>query len=204
MARTQAADFDKRREAIMETAAGLYARKGFLGASVAEIAAACQTSKSLIYHYYPSKEDILFDVMDSHVQSLTEAARAIDETEQDPATKVRRIAAALMALYAGREANQKVLLNELANLPPDRRAIIVDHQRQLLDLMDVVLLALRPDLEDDRPQRRALVMMFFGMLNWTHTWFDPTGPIKNHEIADIASAMFLSGLMQSAPAAVAR
>jgi len=199
MARTQAADFDKRRESIMETAAGLYARKGFLGASVAEIAAACETSKSLIYHYYPSKEDILFDVMDSHVQSLTEAARIIDETEDDPSEKVRRIAAALMVLYAGHEANQKVLLNELSNLPLDRRTVIVDHQRQLLDLMDAVLLSLRPDLDNDRPRRRALVMMFFGMLNWTHTWFDPAGPVKNSEIADIASGMFLAGLEKRAP-----
>ncbi len=182
----------------MDTAAGLYASKGFLGASVAEIAAACQTSKSLIYHYYPSKEDILFDVMDSHVQSLVEATREIDEAGSDPVAKVHRIASALMALYAGHEANQKVLLNELANLPPDRRAIIVDHQRQLLDLMDGVLLALRPDLGSEKARRRALVMMFFGMLNWTHTWFDPAGPIKNHEIAAMASAMFLAGLGQPA------
>ncbi|TCM02914.1 TetR family transcriptional regulator [Sphingomonas sp. PP-CC-3G-468] len=178
----------------MDTAAGLYASKGFLGASVAEIAAACQTSKSLIYHYYPSKEDILFDVMDSHVQSLVEAARAIDNTESDPVAKVHRIAAALMALYAGHEANQKVLLNELGNLPADRRAIIIDHQRQLLDLLDTVLLALRPDLADDKARRRTLVMMLFGMLNWTHTWFNPAGAIKNHEIAEMASSMFLAGL----------
>lgn len=185
----------------METAAGLYAAKGFLGASVAEIAAACQTSKSLIYHYYPSKEDILFDVMDSHVQSLVEAVRAIDNTETNPVAKIHKIAAALMALYAGHEANQKVLLNELANLPPDRRAIIVEHQRQLLDLLDAVLIVLRPDLASDKPKRRALVMMFFGMLNWTHTWFDPTGPIRNHEIADMASAMFLAGLAHPAVSA---
>ncbi len=196
MARTQAADFDKRREAIMDTAAGLYASKGFLGASVAQIAAACHTSKSLIYHYSPSKEDILFDVMDSHVQSLVEAARAIDEVEPDPANKVRRIAAALMLLYAGHEANQTVLLNELGNLPDERRAIIVDHQRQLLDLMDGVLLALRPDLEDAKPRRRALVMMFFGMINWTHTWFDPAGGINNAEIAEMASSLFLAGVIR--------
>ena len=196
MARTQAADFDKRREAIMDTAAGLYATKGFLGASVAELASACQTSKSLIYHYYPSKEDILFDVMDSHVQSLVEAARAIDAAESDPVAKVRLIATSLMKLYAGHEANQKVLLNELANLPPDRRAIIVGHQRQLIDLMDAVLVAIRPDLAGNRPQRRALVMMFFGMLNWTHTWFDPTGPVKNPEIAEMASSIFLAGVAQ--------
>ena len=60
MARTQAPDYEERRIAIIDKAAELFARRGFMGASVADLAAACQTSKSLIYHYFPSKEDILF------------------------------------------------------------------------------------------------------------------------------------------------
>lgn len=77
MARTQAADFEKRREAIVEHAARLFAERGFLGASIADLAAACSTSKSLIYHYYASKEDILFDVMHAHVGALLDAAEEI-------------------------------------------------------------------------------------------------------------------------------
>jgi AcrR family transcriptional regulator len=77
MARTQAADYEERRTAIVEQAAKLYAVHGFLGASLAELASACNTSKSLIYHYYASKEDILFDVMDSHVEALNHAADTI-------------------------------------------------------------------------------------------------------------------------------
>ena len=194
MARTQAADFEQRREAIMDTAAKLYAERGFLGASMSEIAAACKTSKSLIYHYYPSKEDILFDVMDSHVQSLVEAARRIEDGQGQPDTKIRAIAEALMKLYAGAEANQKVLLNELGNLPPERRSIIVEHQRLLLDIMDRLLLMSRPDLSESKPLRRAAVMMFFGMLNFTHTWFDQTGPVSGAHVAKMAANMFIAGL----------
>ncbi len=194
MARTQAADFEQRREAIMETAARLYARRGFLGASVSEIAAACKTSKSLIYHYYPSKEDILFDVMDSHVQSLVEAAREIEVRPAPAKDRICAIAVALMKLYAGAEPNQKVLLNELGNLPDGRRKIIVEHQRQLLDIMDRLLLETRPDLADNKPRRRALTMMFFGMLNFTHTWLNQSGPISGSEIAMMAANMFIAGL----------
>lgn len=194
MARTQAADFEQRREAIMETAARLYARRGFLGASVSEIAAACKTSKSLIYHYYPSKEDILFDVMDSHVQSLVEAAREIEIGSAPAEERIREIAVVLMKLYAGAEPNQKVLLNELGNLPEERRQIIVEHQRQLLDIMDRLLLEARPDLADDKPRRRALTMMLFGMLNFTHTWLNQSGPLSGSEIALMAADIFIAGL----------
>jgi AcrR family transcriptional regulator len=194
MARTQSPEYDKRRDAITVAAASLYAAKGFLGASVAELAAACDTSKSLIYHYYPSKEDILFDVMNSHVQSLVEAATTIEAGDDTPETKLRTLAHALMRLYSGAQAHQKILLNELPNLPEPRRALIVQHQRDVLDVVDRLLIAMRPRLTTQPAQRRPIVMMFFGMLNWTHIWFDPNGPVKPDTIADLATDMFLGGL----------
>lgn len=193
MARTQAADYDRRRDAIMRAAAAIYAERGFLGTSMAQIAAGCGASKSLIYHYYPSKEDILFDVMDSHVQGLTMAARAIVASPGPPAGKVRAIAGALMERYADAKANHKVLLNELGNLPFERRQTIVRHQRELLDVFDGLVGELRPDLRADAARRRVLTMLFFGMLNWTHTWLDPEGPIPGADVAQTAAAMFLAG-----------
>jgi AcrR family transcriptional regulator len=194
MARTQSADYDRRREAIMEAAAALYAERGFLGASVAELADACDISKSLLYHYYPSKEDILFDVMDSHVQGLVEAATRIEAGEGEAEARLRALAHELMRLYSGAQAHQKILLNELANLPEPRRKIIVKQQRDVLDAVDRLLIELRPKLANNAVLRRPIVMMFFGMLNWTHIWFDPNGPIKAGTIADLATDMFLGGL----------
>ncbi len=194
MARTQSADYDKRREMIRQTAAELYASKGFLGASISAIAEACDTSKSLIYHYYPSKEDILFDVMDAHVQILVEAAQRVEVEDAPPDVKLRHLAHELMRLYNGAQVQQKILLSELHNLPPKRRAEIVAHQRQVVDVVDRLLAALRPDLHDRPTLRRPIVMMFFGMLNWTHTWFNPNGPVTGDAIADMASDMFLGGL----------
>lgn len=201
MARTQALDYDKRRLAIMETAASLYASHGFLGTSVAQIAEACKTSKSLLYHYYPSKEDILFDVMDSHVLSLIEATREIEALDATASEKVRRLADALMGIYVGAQAHQKVLLNELTNLAEDRRTTIISHQRELLTLVDGLVLVLRPDMAKAKAERRALVMLFFGMINWAHTWYDADGPVKPAAFAKMASDLFLGGLKAGAGSA---
>ncbi|MBB5373015.1 TetR/AcrR family transcriptional regulator [Acidocella aromatica] len=194
MARTQSADYDKRRDMIRDVAAELYAKKGFLGASIAAVAEACDTSKSLIYHYYPSKEDILFDVMDTHVQMLVEAAQRVEAEGGAPETRLRHLAHELMRLYNGAQVDQKILLNELSNLPPERRAEIVRQQRLVIDVVDRLLIELRPHLSDNPTLRRPIVMMFFGMLNWTHIWFDPNGPVKSGAIADMATDMFLGGL----------
>lgn len=194
MARKQAADYEQRREAIIDRAADLFAAKGFLGSSVADLAEACNTSKSLIYHYYPSKEDILHAVMASHVEQLTAAATDVAAMPPDPAARLRELSRRFMRLYIGAASRQKVLLNDLAHLPPDRRAEIVTGQRALVTLVEDILATLRPSLADDAAHRRTAAMLFFGMINWTHTWMKPTGPLGADEIADMATGMVLNGI----------
>ncbi len=194
MARTQSADYDKRLVLITDTAAELYAKRGFLGTSVAELSAACNMSKSLVYHYFPAKEDILFAVMWGHVSALVEVARGISAIDAPPEARLRRLSAALMAAYSQAQPAQKILLNELDNLPPDKRAMVVQAQREVLDTVDTILVALRPHLAAQPPQRRPIIMMFFGMLNWTHIWFNRNGPVSAQEIASLAADMWLGGL----------
>jgi AcrR family transcriptional regulator len=199
MARTQAADYDQRRAAIVDKAAELYARRGFAGASVADLAAALGASKSLIYHYYPSKEDILFAVMDQHLRQLTGAAEFVMAQTLEPAEKLREIARAFMRLYVGAAARHKVLLNELDSLPPERRAEIVRRQRRLIGAVEGLLVDIQPKLRAQPQILRPAAMLFFGMINWTHTWFREDGPASAAEIADLAADLALGGLQGLGP-----
>jgi len=194
MARTQAADYDQRREGIVAAAAELYARRGFLGASIADLAQACGSSKSLIYHYFSAKEDILFEVMASHIEELRAAVREVEASPAPPADKLRDLARRFMALYAGAAARQKVLLNELGHLPPTRRDEIVSWQRELVSAVELLLTRLRPALADRPGGARPIALLFFGMINWTHTWYDPAGPAAPDAIADAAVDLVLGGL----------
>jgi AcrR family transcriptional regulator len=192
MARTRAEDYDERRQAIVEKAALLYAKKGFDGASLADLARACKTSKSLIYHYFPSKEDILFEVMESHIHALVEAARAAVKSNAPAAAMLRLLTHDLMHLYAGASARHRVLLNELSRLPERQRTQIVREQRELIDIVSGLLTAIRPNLSPE--MRVPAAMLYFGMINWTHTWFDPKGPVTPDAIADMAADIATRGL----------
>ena len=198
MARTQAADYGVRREAIVEKAARLYAERGFLGASISDLAKVCRISKSLIYHYYPSKEDILFDVMHSHVRALLDAAEAIIARGLAPAEALRAITTEFMKHYAGAAARQKVLLNELNHLPKQRRAIIVDIQHRLIGIVRDILTDLRPELRAKPALGLPAAMLYFGMINWTHTWMDPAGAVKPVRVAELSADIFLDGFVKAA------
>lgn len=197
MARTQAADYDERKDAIVEAAAGLFAARGFNGASVADIAERCESSKSLIYHYYQSKEDILYDVMISHVRALEQAAAEATAGAGAPAQKLRDLTQAFMALYVGAANRHKVLLNDLDKLPAARSGEIVAVQRGLIDKVGELLAAIEPALAKRKGARVPAAMLYFGMINWTHTWFDPKGAVSPGALAEMAADLTLGGLAKA-------
>lgn len=187
MARTQAEDYDEKREAIVEEAARLFAARGFDGASLADLAAACGISKSLFYHYYPSKEQILFAVMDGHMEALL---TAIAPPQADPRRALQEFARRLLRLYAGAADKQKVLLYELARLPVGERRQIVAKERKLVAFVEDIIAKAEPHA--DKAELRAKTMLFFGMLNWTHTWLKQGGGISRDDVADLAAKAILS------------
>lgn len=193
MARTQAADYGDRRLAIIETAAKLYADRGFLGASIADLAAACGASKALIYHYFPSKEDILFEVMDSHIRSLSEIEAEISRLDAPASDRLRALTHSFMQAYVGAEARHKVLLNDLERLPEERRTAIINRQRAIVDYVQRLMEEAHPQLAD-RGLGRAAAMLYFGMINWTHTWFNAHGPVSPDALAELAADMVTRGL----------
>ena len=183
MARTQAADYEQRREAIVDKAAALFARRGFLGASMSDLATACETSKSLLYHYYSSKEDLLFAVMLSHVDQLVDDVAEVMRHGKASDEKFSALIHAFMNHYVGAADRQKVLLNELENLPVKERGVIVAKQRTVIDNLQHLLIDIFGDT--NRAEARVRTMLVFGMINWTHTWFDPKGPVTADRLADM-------------------
>lgn len=193
MARTQAADYEERKEAILAHASSLFAERGFLGTSVMDIALACGASKSLLYHYYPSKEDVLFDVMTSHVDLLLDDVDTVLALDLPPGESLHTVLHYFMRHYVGASDRQKVLLNELENLPADKRQEIVATQRKIVDAVQTLLVAALPEHCADPVKARGRTMLLFGMINWTGNWFDPTGKLTYQQIADMAYEMVLSG-----------
>jgi AcrR family transcriptional regulator len=190
MARPQSPDYDRRREAIVAAAARLYARRGFRGASVADLAKACKSSKSLIYHYFPAKEDILYEVMASHLDALV--AAATQATRSGTAEeRLRALTLSFMRLYVGAQDRHKVLLNELDNLAAGPRSEVIAKQRRIIAMVEELIRALRPQ---SGPLALPLTMLFFGMINWTHTWFRGEGRVSADSLAELAVELMLGGL----------
>ncbi|HEX6519301.1 MAG TPA: TetR/AcrR family transcriptional regulator [Streptosporangiaceae bacterium] len=85
-------DPERTRQDILRVAIGEFARSGYSGARVDEIAAKTRTTKRMIYYYFGSKEQLYIAVLE-HVYSVArEAERFLDVDHLDPVAAVRRLA----------------------------------------------------------------------------------------------------------------
>lgn len=194
MARPRAEDYAEKQQRIRDCAAELFAARGFEATSAADIAAEGGFSKALIYHYFSSKEEILQDLLEAHMDALLEAAKASLSEADSPRARLRAFVRAHMRLYATSRARHLLLINQLGALPFKGRQAIVAKQRKLIGLADELFVAVAPSLKTQPEIRFPTAMSFYGMINWTCIWYRPDGTLSPDQFADLASDLFLDGL----------
>lgn len=77
---------DERREQILAAAAKVFSRKGLAAAKIAEVAAQAGTSHGLVYHYFPSKEELFTALLEQALNGsvwVTQGALAQPGTPRD-------------------------------------------------------------------------------------------------------------------------
>ena len=70
MARTRSENYDGIHLGILTNAARLFSAQGYMRASIADLADACKLSRGALYHYFNSKEAILFAILDAHIREM--------------------------------------------------------------------------------------------------------------------------------------
>lgn len=193
MARPRADDYLEKQQLILEGAATLFARKGFAGTSIATIAESCNTSKALIYHYYQSKESMLFDMLHTHCELLLETAQEIMQRPAlQPEQKLRQLLRSFMSIYVSARDKHVVLLNDLHWLPEKQQKQIRELERKVIDIFKSLVRTIRPELGEKTVT--ALSMSLMGSINWTYIWFKPDGALTPQKFADITAGLFFAGI----------
>ncbi|HXO53816.1 MAG TPA: TetR/AcrR family transcriptional regulator, partial [Mycobacterium sp.] len=77
-----------RREQILQTAQKLFADKGFRETNLEDVAIQLGFRRQAVYHYFPSKEDILYELIDRAGQSIATSAQPTLDADIPPAEKL--------------------------------------------------------------------------------------------------------------------
>jgi len=197
MARPKSASHDLKRDQILDVAAQCFARQSFPAASMNDIAAACGTSKARLYHYYESKEAILFDLLDRYTQRLLaligEAEAHAQRHNLSERAALHGLVRSFLAEYETSATRHVALVSDTKFLGEAQRELILNRQRDVVSAFTRFLRRAYPDRITPANQT-AITMMLFGMINWTFTWLRPGGPMSYAGFADEVVQVLEGGL----------
>lgn len=178
-------EYDRKRRAIVQGAAEVFAERGFVAGTTKEIAAKVGLSQPAIYHYLGSKEDLLREIVlriEHDMRRALETALAAGST---PEEQLRHIVHEYTAAIIENRTTFAVYYKELHQLPPSVRKRIADAEKEFVADVAAVVAKLQRDgrLPEDKPTM-VLTEGIIGMVSWTHRWYRAAGPLDAGAIAE--------------------
>ena len=185
---------EKKRQAVLQTAARLFNERGFHATSLDDIAERLHVTKPTLYYYVKSKDDILLECVRTALAMMQAGiaevrlggGRALDQLQ------------ACMRIYAGivmEDFGQCVIRIGEDPLPPPLKKELrrlkagIDHEfRRLIDegIAEGSLVPCDPKLA---------AFMLAGALSWIGRWYRPGGEMTPDQIADQGIALLLGGVL---------
>ncbi|MRJ75603.1 TetR family transcriptional regulator [Aeromicrobium sp. SMF47] len=154
-----------RREQILDTAATLFAERGFHGVSMHDIGGACGISGPALYKHFAGKDDILTQALTSISEQLLAEGRARSRGAADASEALDALIAWHIDFALSHPALIVIQEREWANLGVEGRREVRALQLAYIDIWVDVVRRLRDDL--DAAEARAAVQATFGLLNST-------------------------------------
>ncbi|MEE8459794.1 MAG: TetR/AcrR family transcriptional regulator [Phycisphaerales bacterium] len=193
--------YDERLNRILESATVVIARQGYRKASMRAIATATGVSLAGLYHYFDSKDTMLFLIQFRTFTSLLSNLREKLHGVSDPVEQLRVMIRAHVSYFAANMAALKVCSHELDSLSGDAYDETLRIRREYYELTRSVVDRVIGDAgENGSLDRRIATMSLFGTLNWLYRWYDPKKDRSPTALANQISTQFLQGVLGRVPA----
>lgn len=184
-----------RREEMVSAAATLFSARGYHGTSMQHLGDALGLQRGSLYAHIGSKEELLFDVVDSGATHFLARAEEVLASDAFARVKLERflvghIETAILHLDAA-----TVFLNEWRYLSEEPRAMIQtkrDRYEQIVRLIIEEGVAAREFRGDADVRFAAALVLSAG--NWTYAWYRPGGELGPTEIGKKFAELVLRGL----------
>ena len=162
-----------RRETIIEAASALFARNGYDGTSMRDIAAESGILAGSLYYYFASKEEMFAAVHEQAINRLCTGTLQAINPAADPWTRLQQASEGYLTTMLSSATQSSLIITEfpLRRSGKLRAKLVTDRRRFEAIFSEIVdALPLAPDV--DRSYWRLALL---GMLAWTHVWYDNKG-----------------------------
>ncbi|MEZ5925874.1 MAG: TetR/AcrR family transcriptional regulator [Hyphomicrobiaceae bacterium] len=181
------------REEILTSATHLFAERGYRAVTIDDIASNLGYTKSVVYYYFKSKNEILWQIVSRIFEGYLQKIVALRDDQLAPdqllAAMVRQHALNVMEYPEW----TSIFNREETELEPNQRRQVRKMKRDYDALFEQVYEAgVAKGLFRKIPPHVAIGGAM-GMCNWLYVWYNPKGPLSAEEIADHYAGILSGG-----------
>ncbi|MBO6892039.1 MAG: TetR family transcriptional regulator [Roseibium sp.] len=172
---------------VRKAALRRFAATGYAAVSMREIASDVGVRPGALYNHFPTKQDILKDLLLSHMTDLLEAwETAVFSDYTDPLEQFVRFH---IRYHLERADEVFISYMELRNLEPQNFSLVEAERRRYEAILTGILQKGasegRYDIDDAKVTTRAIIAMLTGI----PTWYREGGHLSEQEIEDLYLTM---------------
>lgn len=186
-----------RKESVLEASVQLFARKGYHGTTVRDIAEESGMLSGSLYAHITSKEDLLFEIVLRAADRFLAAIRPIAEGPGPAEERLRKAMAAHMEVMSASRDAAVVFMHEWQALAPERRTDVARLRDEYEGLLAGIIRSGVRAGEFAPVDERFARLLVLSTVNWVYQWYNPDGPLRPAQVADQFAGLILGGIRGS-------
>jgi AcrR family transcriptional regulator len=195
----RSAKWHARRQAIIDTSAPAFARRGYHATGITELCAANDLGKGALYHYIGSKEELLAAIHDRVMDEVMLGADRVAEAGGSPPVQLKLLGEELLDVIARYPDHVWVFLHEFPALTGERAKKFRGRRREYERRVEAVLQAGVDSGEFRDVDPRLTALAWLGMHNYTYLWLKAGGPLSARDVAKPFADIFIRGIAGPTP-----
>jgi AcrR family transcriptional regulator len=180
---------------ILAAAAKLFAERGYRAVTIDEIGASLDYTKSVVYYYFTSKNEILWQIFqriyDSYFEGISEIRTRKLPPEEAMAAIIRKHALNVME----KRDWTAIYFREESELTDQQRKEIAKKKRQYDSMIEEVYEAGMKSGVFKRIPLHIAISGLLGMCNWLYVWYKAEGTYSAEQIADYCAGLLANGYL---------
>jgi len=177
----------------------LFRQKGYRGTSMQDIADAVRLQKGSLYLHINSKEDLLFQIVNTATQELLAGLEALYQLPLSPYEKLKEAIRHHTVSIARDQDALSVMLEDTRHLGAEKRRLINGQFKRYTEVFASIIEQGMRTGEFRRLDVRVASFAILGMCNWLYRWYSRSGPLPAEDIAGVFTDIILVSLTASPP-----
>lgn len=183
-----------RRNKIVTQSARLFDQVGYFQTSMTDIATSSGIKKPTLYHYFRSKDQILFVILDEIIEVLLTRQSEHAGQGLSGSEGLLALITDIIELLDSHPSHVRAAFEHYRDLPADLGEVIQKKRDTYVEGIEHLIrqAADAGELSPEHPRVSALAM--FGMSTWAYSWYRADGPLTAEQLAHRLWTIFMRGV----------